>query len=390
MLKPAAIEDWYTFYHRTPVASYFQSPEWADVWMQYTGGRYQPSPLLASLPSGNTLLIPLTEQKIRWGLGSVWHASPAGTYGGFLSESGKPPDDEELSKTLCKLFGYCGSLVYRHFPFTASSVKDELDLSGRPQMDLSGRQQLDLSGRPQKTFSGSIRRYIPDEDAPHACDGVEIVPERTYYIACNDGYDAILKEWSDDHGKMIRKIKKARRSGIRIRRSVSNRDIAAYYNLYLANIRRWDPPPKHIYKQSFFEILLNKKPVKIPGFTISDANRPLSEMWLAEFGEILVAGAIVLTGRQHMTYWHGISDPGFYSYRPVNLLISEIIRECCNRGIPWFDFNPSMGISGVERFKKSFGADTADCSVVSRITSKIKLVSLAGDVLKRVKTGRGR
>lgn len=384
------MEDWYSFYHNTPVASCFQSPEWADIWMHYTGGRFQPSPLLASLPSGNSLLIPLTKQNIGWGIGSIWHGSPAGTYGGYLNEPGSQPDDEALSITLCDLFGYCGSLVYRHFPFAAGAgagaVKKLMAFSANNQQTLSGSTQMAPSGR----FHKSYEKSIYDRYTAQACDGVELTEDRTHFIRCEEGFDAILKGWSDGQGKIKRKIKKAQRSGVRVRRSVSSRDMAAYYNLYLMNTRRWSPPPSHIYKSAFFEILLGSRSIKNPKFKKNDAIYPFSEMWIAELGKKIVAGAIVLTGRQHMAYWHGVSDTDYYSLRPVNLLISEIIRECCRREISWFDFNPSMGIPGVEQFKKSFGAETADCPVLSRRNQKIKLLSLAGDILQRVKKIRGK
>jgi hypothetical protein len=42
--------------------------------------------------------------------------------------------------------------------------------------------------------------------------------------------------------------------------------------------------------------------------------------------------------------------------RPNIILHSEIIRQCCEQGCRYYDFNPSGGHEGVDRFKALFGA----------------------------------
>jgi hypothetical protein len=48
----------------------------------------------------------------------------------------------------------------------------------------------------------------------------------------------------------------------------------------------------------------------------------------------------------------------------VNLLMLEIMRDACERGAHWYDFNPSGYGPGVTNFKKKFRPRELDCPLV--------------------------
>jgi hypothetical protein len=54
----------------------------------------------------------------------------------------------------------------------------------------------------------------------------------------------------------------------------------------------------------------------------------------------------------------------YFSSRLVNLLFYEIIKDTCQNGYKWFDFNPSGDHQGVKAFKKNFGTTALSCPLL--------------------------
>ena len=105
------------------------------------------------------------------------------------------------------------------------------------------------------------------------------------------------------------------------------------------------------YEWKLFEIIYNLNSSNI-------------ELWLAKYEEKIIAGALCLYSKNHAVYWHGAALSAYFPLRPVNLLMYEIIKNACDKGYTWFDFNPSGGHEGVKAFKKSFGASALPCHIV--------------------------
>ncbi len=338
ILESVGTEQWHAFYEKSDTVSFFQSPFWAEIWARYTGGTYRPAPLVAVFSSGKQVLLPLTRQRIRGGIGSVWHAAPAGTYGGWLTGDMQQLSRLETVTLLDQLIRQCGSLTMRLFPFSM----DEDALSG-----ISDPENL----RP----------------------GTDVKSDHTLVMDCSAGIDAIQSRWAEGSGSMKRKIQKAERAGIRVRPAKDREDIRAYYQLYQNNVHHWDPPPSHIYRPDFFEIL--------------SGYHPHCEIWLAERCHQVLAGATILHGKNHTVYWHGVSDPSARELRPVNLLMAELINQTCHRGFRWFDFNPSMGLKGVEKFKKSFKTESFATPLIDRSTGFIQLIRYLTGLVQRQARG---
>lgn len=364
ILEPATLEEWWKSYRLVRTASFFQSPDWSDIWCTHAGSHFKPSPLKAVFPSGKTVHVPLTVQELRAGLGSVWHGSVAGTYGGWLcgEESGLSPD--EVTVLVRSLFTYCGSLTFRPFPVLPGSGFADGAMANMPDGPDASRGTGPASTRP---FPNSVTHGLP---------GVTVSDDRTWLLDCEGGYAAVEEKWAREKPALLRNISKARRNGVRIRRAETRSDISEYHRLYLRSVERWDPPPVHVYPESLFVALVDGG-----GPERTDAR----ELWLAEYGGKVVAGAVMLRGRNHSAYWHGAMDAESSKVRPMNLLVASIVASTCGEGIRWFDFNPSMGIAGVERFKSSFGAVAAACPVLQKTGSAVKVAASAGRMKRRVK-----
>lgn len=364
MISSAAVNDWERFYRMSQTASFFQSPEWSRIWEIHSGGQYCPEPLQARFPSGKQVLVPLTRQRLRGGIGSIWHASPAGTYGGWLCEPGAELTTEETHLLLRSLFDRCGSLTFRPFPLSPCSAL--LTKTGDNKM---------------ASLPAGINRHewkVPS--------GVSASPDRTWLIDCSGGFKAIMDRWSEGNAEMARKIKKAEDGGVVIRKARNEQDIEAYYRLYIDATRRWDPPPAHVYPLSFIRLLAGDE--SRSGTAAEKAGKATviggsMEMWIADYHGSVVAGSILLTGKNHTSYWHGVLDPDYGKMRPVNLMGAAVIRASCEQGIHWFDFNPSMGLHGVERFKKSFGAEPAPCPIYTKTSGIVQAAKVFGRLIRR-------
>ena len=70
----------------------------------------------------------------------------------------------------------------------------------------------------------------------------------------------------------------------------------------------------------------------------------------------------------------------YFKVRPTNLLMYEAIKDACDRGYAWFDFNPSGGHEGVEAFKKNFGAQALPAPVIQSTSPRTRLVKGAVNI----------
>jgi GNAT acetyltransferase-like protein len=90
-----------------------------------------------------------------------------------------------------------------------------------------------------------------------------------------------------------------------------------------------------------------------------------------------VAGALLLVGSEDVLYWSGAMDREHQGAAPSNAIIRDAIAAACERGLAYFDFGASGQLTGVERFKASYGAQAREfhsltfSSRAYRATSKL-------------------
>jgi hypothetical protein len=176
----------------------------------------------------------------------------------------------------------------------------------------------------------------------------ELRPDHTTVLDLKQGTDAIFHGLSKGHHAAVNQ---ASRHGVLVRRASSLADWENYFNCYQNSLQRWGEAASSRYGWEIFSTL-----ARLP--------QPDVSLWLAESQGRLLAGALCFSHHRHTVYWHGAAYRDAFPDRPVHLLISEIIRDAYNRGDDWFDFNPSGGHSGVERFKQGFGGQQFESPVL--------------------------
>lgn len=309
-IRAAAPGEWDAAWASSPAATYFHSREWAAVWAEYSGGRMAAAPRLVGFADGLSAVLVGSRERLYRGLAGRLLSTPSGTYGGWLAG---PEAQPAHATALARLLLREGDLWWRLNPF-------------------------------DETLAGRI---------PHGAES-----DVTHVLDLRHGFDAVQAGWSRGHRSAANK---GRRAGVEVVRATSPEDWLAYFAMYEDSRRRWLPTSSPGYEWRLFEIL-------------RDLGSSHVELWLACVGGRAVAGALCFTAPRHVVYWHGAALSEYFHLRPVNWLMSEIIRDVSARGFDWFDFNPSGGLPGVETFKERFGTRVLPCPVVRRTSIRLTVL----------------
>lgn len=327
-IRAATSEEWDSIWKECDYSTYFHSREWAELWQNYPDFQIQPQPKLIAFSDGKTALLPLSVQRSHGGLINLYVSSPSETFGGWISTSQLTVDHAVLLANFL-VHNLGRNLVWRFNPY------DEL------------------------VFKTGIQ--VTAEDVTHA-------------LNLERGFEALFKPQSS----IARKARKAVKEGVLLKTASTLEEWQEYYQVYLDSLQRWGRKWGRAASSGYPWELFQK---------IFHRNSPNIKLWVAWYENRIVSGAIYFYSKKHVVYWHGSSLEAYFHLRPANLVMYEVIKNCCERGYSWFDFNPSGGMEGVVAFKESFGAKPIPSYVVRRksIFQKVayKLVNSLEEVQKK-------
>ena len=158
----------------------------------------------------------------------------------------------------------------------------------------------------------------------------------THLLDLTGGFDQFWKQYEDRD-----QARKARKANIQILMAKDLEDYKNYYEMYLDSARRWglnNLQPWVLYKN------------------LCLMSNDYMKLWLAKLDNQIIAGIILGYFNQNVIYWGAAFYHKSQQYRPNNLLHTEAIKDACEKGYKVYDFLPSGGNKGVEKFKESFGA----------------------------------
>lgn len=301
----ASTAEWQECWIATQHATYFQSPEWAALWFDYTRGRVRPTPQLASFSDGARVLLPLCYERRLGGLLSRYVSSPEATFGGWLSRT--PLTAAHAQQLLDWLLrGHGRSLVWRLNPY------DEL------------------------CFQAGQRQ------------GLHCRADDTYALALPADPELVFRSFK---ARCRSDIRRARQAGFVIERAQSEEDYLEYHRVYEDSLRRWGNQRHEGYDERLFSALYRRQ-------------SPHIRLWVARLRGRIVSGNLCFTARHHVVYWLGATLEEQLSSGVAKLLMHEIIQDSCRKGFRWFDFNPSATLPGVKFFKEGFGAQPLPAPLV--------------------------
>jgi CelD/BcsL family acetyltransferase involved in cellulose biosynthesis len=299
---PTAADEWDHVWLNCDHATYFQSREWAELWRAYTGSRVSPAAISVTFTDGKRAIVPFSRVRGRLGLTSRFVMSPAGTFGGPISED---------------------RLESQHTQLIADYV------FGVPRVQWR------------------INPYDPNAASLHR---VGYAPDVTHVLDLSDGFEACVRRWSQSHRRSARQ---AARAGVTVQEASTREDWDAFYGAYESSLERWGESATSRYEKRLFDLL-------------ADSRSRHVRLWVARHENRLAAGGLFLYSRRHVVYWLGAAHAAFFKVRPVHLLMHRAIEDAVDRGYAWFDFDPSGGHEGVRAFKERFGTVALEAGLVTR------------------------
>ena len=264
------------------------------------------------LKNGKTGVLPMAGQRIAKGLLKKYIISPGGTYGGVVTRYDLTESELNL---IYKIALSKHSYIFRVNPFQKRKPK----------------------------FNGG-----------------SFIEDSTYVINLRDTDPKnILSRWRKGHKA---DAKRAIREGVNISISHSIEDFKLYYDVYLSSLERWGTKRTSFYDFSLFQLLSTLPLDKI-------------RLWVAKYRGKLVSGCLCFYHNQHVVYWHGAGLSEYFKLGAVHALQREIIAHALENGYHFYDFNPSGGHTGVEKFKRGFGTSELSAPVIKKIGFKETILS---------------
>jgi CelD/BcsL family acetyltransferase involved in cellulose biosynthesis len=149
-----------------------------------------------------------------------------------------------------------------------------------------------------------------------------------------------------NHARIRWSVHKAQRNGVRIRLAETERDLRAWYRLYLETMRHHAIPPRPYRLFSAMWTRLRR--------------HDLMDLLLAEHhdaaGTTLIAGSIFFRFGETVFYGFNGSHRGALSFRPNDVIIWKAINDACERGYRRFDLGEVDAFSStLATFKRKWG-----------------------------------
>jgi len=320
--SPATIDEWRRTWGACEYATFFQSPEWTEVWEAYSHGRVRPRAKRFTFSDGKTVILPLCFEHKLGGLLNRYVASPEATYGGWISEHPLTTGHAVLlTKWLLASEGT--NLVWRLNPY------DPLALSAAQICHVSAQRDV------------------------------------THSIRLHSDAETLFKGFKKGCREDIKKAQK--RANIEVRPATTEAEWRAYFRVYQDSLTRWGLGPNGGYRWELFDTLRRRE-------------SPHIRLWVARFEGQIVSGELSFYSQKQSVSWHAATLKDYLRSGVGKFQSFEILKDCCARGLDWLDFNPSAGLGGVKELKEQFRAEPLPAPLVYVDTTVKKLIRRAASL----------
>lgn len=197
------------------------------------------------------------------------------------------------------------------------------------------------------------------------CHQTEIL-QPTVTLELTDPFEMIESDFSQ---MTRRNIRKARREGVTIRLGRPE-EYGDFAHLYQMTMDKHQADARYYFNQTYFNHFAD--------------GRINNVLLLAEHDGRIIAGCIVLTGRQFAHYHLGASDPASLALRPNHLLFAEMIRWAKQAGFQALHLGGGTTRSNTDSllaYKRSFSANQTffglgtsilDATIYERLTRQFE------------------
>ena len=164
----------------------------------------------------------------------------------------------------------------------------------------------------------------------------------TYLLALPERADLIRLD-----SAIKRAVNKATKSGVQVHEAQTERELRAWYELYLHTMRKFAalPYPYRYYKTAWRQL----------------HSRGMVRVLLADHGEVgqrkLLGGIFLLQYGQTVSFVSAAWREEDQALRPNDVLHWRAIQDACTDGFRWYDFGDvELGNEGRARYKSKWGA----------------------------------
>jgi hypothetical protein len=319
----ASGDEWRRAWRACEHATFFQSPEWAEVWEKYSRGQIRPAAKLIRFSDGREAVLPLCFEQKFHGLLDRYVCSPEATYGGWISAEPLTTSHAVLLvQWLLRAEGK--NLVWRLNPY------DPLALQAAMVCHISGRRDV------------------------------------THAVRLHTDAEQLFKGFKKGTREDIRKAQK--RGCIEIAPAETVAEWKAYYRVYQDSLARWGHSANEGYRWELFEHLRN-------------LDSPNVRLWIARYDGQVVSGELSFYAQRQSVSWHAATLKDYLRSGVSKYQSFEILKDCCARGLEWLDFNPSAGLEGVRELKESFRAEALPAPLVYVDTTLKRVIRRAASAL---------
>jgi hypothetical protein len=288
---------WTHVVDRSPQATFFHSPAWADVVRSH--GLGEPQTLLASWPDGRQAICVIGVRPAWRGLIRAARTGTAGGYGGLVATGPLTVlDQRRIYRALWQRFGECGGSSN---PFAEPPPPD----TGFTLQQAPPTLAIRLAPLPELR-----RRYHQDRQQAVARYQAAGVSLRHVEQPCPDDWQAFLR-------------------------------------LYELETAFWHAQgrPLHLVRDAGWFASLQHHAARALRMVVATVDG-------------VPAGILVYACQQRIaTELYLVWDRQFRKAQVTTALKEACLAACHARGLQWLDFMPSGSLDGVARFKTSFGAE---------------------------------
>ena len=168
--------------------------------------------------------------------------------------------------------------------------------------------------------------------------GLKFVHSSTHVLDLEKDYERIFASYNSS---IRNQVKKAKRRGVVVEDVLNAAEVYDYYQIH-TQLAQQKGNYNFIYP---VELFLNT--IKL---------RSHVKMLVAKSEGKIIAGGLFFKDGCSVKYWQGTADRNYSHLYPSRAVLNEAIQWACDSGATYFDFGGSAGVTSLEKFKSSWGA----------------------------------
>jgi hypothetical protein len=166
----------------------------------------------------------------------------------------------------------------------------------------------------------------------------DTMPPR-WHLRIDGDLDAVRAGWRKTSNNLYRSLRKADRADLVFREGTTDRDLRAFYGLYLHTMRKWRSLPRSMRQLKLTRELLDPGEFRV--FVVEHRGRPAA------------AGVFHVFGGTVELMYNGSADEAL-ELRPNHRLYWDVISWAAEQGHHTFDFGTAQPTSSLGRFKSQW------------------------------------